>query len=229
MTDTLEKRTLKRSKAVRLAAFGGVIGPILFAVMVIIGGAVYDGYSHISQKISELGGEGAEYAIIQNLNFVMLGVFVLGLSWALARVLGPPYLGPALVGYFGLILAVHSVLPCDPRCNGQTTIGLLHNVTGISAFIATIAGMFVLARRWRHDADWGSHARLTRRIAFVAIGGLAWFVITQALEFSLGGIAQRVFVGALFLWIALTAWHLYRQLDTDEPDMEIQAGGPPAR
>jgi len=60
------------SRAVRLAALGGVVGPILFASLVVIGGILYDGYSHTSQKISELGGEGAEYAVLQNLNFIMI-------------------------------------------------------------------------------------------------------------------------------------------------------------
>jgi len=40
----------------RLAVIGGVIGPILFAVLVVVGGILYDGYSHTSQKVSELGG-----------------------------------------------------------------------------------------------------------------------------------------------------------------------------
>ncbi len=227
MTDTFEKQGVQHDRSIRVAALGGVIGPILFAVMVIVGGVVYDGYSHVSQKISELGGAGAENAILQNLNFIMLGVLILGFSWALARVIGPPYLGPALIGYFGLIAVVHgALLPCDVGCQGQTTVGLLHNVTGVSAFIATIVGMFVLARRWRDDPIWRSHADFTRTVAFVAVGGLAWFIATQALDAqSLAGIAQRVFAGSLLLWIAATAWKLYRQIDTDEPAMKMQAGG----
>ena len=227
MAHTYEMRTANHSKAVRLAALGGVIGPILFVVLVIVGGVVYDGYSHVGQKISELGGEGAEYATLQNINFIMLGVLTIGFSWALARVLGPPYLGPTLIGIFGLFSWIaNGLLPCDVGCQGETTVGLLHNVTGLSGFIAAIVGMFVLARRWRVDADWGSHARFTRRIAFMAVGGLAWFVATQALDAqSLAGIAQRVFAGALLLWIAVTAWKLYRQIDTDELAMEVQAGG----
>ncbi len=227
MTDIVEKQGVQHGRSIQVAALGGVIGPILFAVLVIVNGVVYDGYSHVSQKISELGGEGAEYAILQNINFIMLGVLTLGFSWALARVLGPPYLGPALIGYFGLIAVVHGLLlPCDVGCKGQTTVGLLHNVTGLSGFIATIVGMFLLARRWRDDPIWQSHARFTRTVAFVAVGGLAGFVITQALDAqSLAGLAQRIFAGALLLWIAVTAWKLYRQLDTDKLEMDVQAGG----
>jgi hypothetical membrane protein len=225
MIDTLVQNTVKRSRVIRLAALGGAIGPILFVMLVIVGGGVYDGYSHVSQTISELGGDGAEYALLQNLNFVMLGLLVIGFSWALAGVLGPPYLGAALIGFFGLSSAIaNGLLPCDVGCEGETTVGLLHNMTGLSGFIAAIAGMFILARRWRDDPVWQPHVGFTRFAAFVALGGLAWFVGTQALDAgSFAGIAQRVFVSALLLWIAVTAWKLHRQLEPDESAMEVGA------
>jgi len=202
------------SRAVRLAALGGVVGPILFASLVVIGGILYDGYSHTSQKISELGGEGAEYAVLQNLNFIMIGVLVIGFAWALARVLGPPLLGPVLIGIFGLLSSIaNGLLPCDAGCKGETTVGLLHNITGVVGFIAAIVGMFVLARRWRDDPTWQPHVGFTRGAAFVAIGGLVWFIATQALDAqNLAGIAQRVFVSALLLWIAVTAARLLSEI-----------------
>lgn len=209
---TSERNIGEYSGAVRLAALGGVIGPILFTVLVIVGGVLYDNYSHASQKISGLGGEGAEYALLQNLNFIMIGVLTLGFAWALARVLGPPYLGPAFIGFFGLSSSIaNGLLPCDAGCDGATTVGLLHNVTGLAGFIAAIAGMLILARRWRDDPRWQSHVGFTQGAAFVAIAGLIWFVVTQAMDAeSFAGIAQRVFAGALLLWIAVTAARLYR-------------------
>jgi hypothetical membrane protein len=215
MTYTLDRETSSGSRTVQVAALGGILGPILFAVLVVVGGLVYGGYSHASQKVSELGVAGAASATLQDLNFVMLGVCVLGFSWALARVFGQPYLGPALVGYFGLVVAVHGLgLRCDVGCQGQTTSGLLHNITGLSGFVAAILGMLVLARRWREDANWQSHARFTVRAASVALVGLVSFVITQATGTqAVAGLAQRVFVIALLTWIVITAWKLRRGLD----------------
>ena len=211
-------------RAVRLAALGGVIAPIVFAALVIVAGLAYDGYSHVGQKISELGGEGADFAVLQNLNFALLGVLILGFSWALARVLGPSYLGPALIGYFGLVAVAHAWIPCDVGCKGETAIGLLHNVTGLSGFVAAILGMFMLARRWREDTIWHPHAGFTRGAVAVALGGLVWFVITEAADIqSLAGIAQRIFAGALLVWIAVSAWRLRRSLDIDS-----SPGGVPA-
>ncbi len=119
MMDTLVQSKVKRSRVIRLATLGGVIGPILFVMLVIVGGGVYDGYSHVSQTISELAGDGAEYALLQNLNFIVIGTLVIGFSWALAGVLGPPYLGPALIGFFGMSSSIaNGLLPCDA---GETT------------------------------------------------------------------------------------------------------------
>lgn len=222
---TVRERAVRGSRAVRLAVLGGVIGPIVFAIVVVVAGFVYDGYSHVSQKISELGGEGAEYAILQNLNFAVIGVLILGFSWALARAIGPSYLGPALVGYFGLVFLAHAWIPCDLGCQGKTTIGLLHNVTGLTGFLATIVGMLVLARRWRLNPTWQFHARITRGAVAVALVGLAWFVITQAADLqSFAGIAQRTFAGALLFWIALTAWKLHGLLEPDKSPSEVNIG-----
>ena len=203
----------------RLAVIGGVIGPILFAVLVVVGGMLYDGYSHTSQKVSELGGEGAEYAILQNLNFIMLGILVIGFAYGLARILGPPYLGPILIAFFGVSSSIaNGLLPCDVGCKGETTVGLLHNITGVAGFIAAIVGMFVLARRWSHDPRWQTHIPFTRAAASVAIAGLVWFVVTQATDAqAFAGIAQRVFIGAFLLWISVTAVRIYRE-PADHPD-----------
>lgn len=203
------------TRAVRLAALGGVLGPLLFVTLIVVGGGMYDGFSHVTQKISELGGEGSEVALLQNINFVLLGVFTLGFAWALGKALGRPYLGPGLVGFFGVSSAIaNGLLPCDVACLGLTPVSQAHNVTGLLGFLAAIGAMFVLARRWRGDQRWHDHATFSLVTATVASAGLVWFVATQALDRqALAGVAQRTFVGALLVWISVTAWRLFRQLD----------------
>ena len=57
----------------------GIAGPITFVLGIIIAGTQYDGYSHISQEISQLGGVDSQYPWIQNLNFYLLSLTVIGL------------------------------------------------------------------------------------------------------------------------------------------------------
>ena len=64
--------------AVRVAAWGGVLGPVVFATLVIVGGAATDGYSHVTQKISELGAVGACLGISKKYKFLMWGW---GITW----------------------------------------------------------------------------------------------------------------------------------------------------
>lgn len=205
--------------AVRWAAIGGVVGPALFAGVVLVGGRLYDGYSHSTHKISELGGEGARYALLQNTNFIALGLLIIGFSWALARVVGRPLVGPIAVAIFGLSSAIaNRLLPCDAGCQGNTTVGQLHNMTGLLGFIAAIVGMLVLARRWRDDPTWEAHVRLTRTAALVAIAGLVAFVAAEGSGASaVSGIYQRVFVGALLIWVAVTAIRLTGEIPRHDP------------
>lgn len=204
-----------RAAMVRAAARGGVVGPFLFAAVVLVAGWQYGGYSHVRQKISELGGAGSEVALLQNINFLVFGILVLGFAWALGHHLGAPLLGPALLGVFGGASGLlQGVLPCDAGCAGSTPVGLAHNVTGLVGFLAALGGMVVLARRWRTDPRWSRHVTPTVVAVVVALAGLAWFVFTQATGdvHHVGGVAQRTFVVALLAWIARTAWLLDRQL-----------------
>lgn len=201
----------------RVAAWGGVVGPALFVAIIVLGGWLSDDYSHVSQKISELGGQGGDYAALQNVNFIVLGLLVLGFAWALGRALGPPYRGPVLLAVFGVSSCIaNGLLPCDIACVGATPVALAHNVTGFLGFLAAIAGMIMLARRWRNDPAWRHHVKATIGAVIVAVGGLFWFVTTQSADplHPLGGVAQRIFVGALLLWITRTAWLLQRQLSS---------------
>ncbi len=208
------QNTHRSSPAVRWLALGGVVGSALFVTLIVVAGLLDEGYSHTSQAISELGGEGADYPALQSANFIVFGLLVVGFAWALGRHLGGSLLGPALIAFFGLTTAIgNGVLQCDLGCEGQSTEGLLHNISGVSGFVAAIVGMFVLVRRWRPDPTWQSHARFTRVIALVALGGLVAFIATQGLEAeAVDGLAQRVFAAALLIFIAVTALRLHREV-----------------
>ena len=194
-------------------ATAGVVAPLLFVAVVVVAGFLFDGYSHVDDKISELGGVEASDAWLQTANFFVLGALVLWFAWALVRHLGTPWLGAALIGFFGFSSGIlNGVFPCDADCAGATTVGLLHNLTGLAGFLAAITGMILLARRWRTETEWQGHVRFTRGAIVLAVVGLIWFIAmeaTGAQQWS--GLAQRTFVVALLSWIFVTALRLRRQ------------------
>ncbi len=199
------------NRTVRLLALGGVAGPLLFVPIVVAGGLLYDGYSHAGQAISELGGEGAEYAALQNFNFIMIGVLVLGFSWALARVLGGPPLGPGLVG-FSVCRARSPTASCH-----ATSVATAKRRWACCTISAASAGSWQRSRACSCSRAAGgairggdSHASFTRGAAFVAFVGLAGFMATRAAGAeSIDGLVERIFAAALLTWIAVTAARLY--------------------
>jgi hypothetical membrane protein len=208
----MSTRSLRpESPWMRWAALPGLVGPALFILTVITIAAMQDGYSHVWQAISELGGVEGKYAAFQNVNFLMLGLSVVALSWALHHRLGGAVLAPALLAVFGLSGGIaQGLLPCDAGCRGATLTGLLHNITGITGFIAVILAMTAFARRWQLDPIWRGHARFTRQAAALAVAGLVSFIIVSAaLPTGPRGLLQRVFVGALFVWLMVTSWRLH--------------------
>ncbi len=83
----------RRSRLITLSAVAGLIGPIFFAIIVIVLGYLWTGYNHVTQAISELGATNAPNMGIQALNFAILGIltviFAAGLiilQWGLGYV-----------------------------------------------------------------------------------------------------------------------------------------------
>jgi hypothetical membrane protein len=179
--------------SIRWLALAGIIGPALFIMTVIAIGARQDGYSHVWQAISELGGVEAQYPVLQNVNFLMMGF--------------------SMLAFFGLAGGIaQGLLPCDIACRGETPVGLLHNVTGVAGFVAAITGMLVFARRWQLDETWRLHARFTRLAAVLAVTAFISFILVSALMPSgPRGLVQRIFVGTLLVWLMVTSWRLWNR------------------
>jgi hypothetical membrane protein len=195
--------------------------------MVVSPATRYEGYSHVSQAISELGGKGASDPLLQNVNFFVLGVLVLGLAWALFRSGIATARGATLLAGLGFFSAIGSAfLPCDLGCGGTTTVGLLHNVFGVTGFVLAIAGMLMLGRHWRDDASWSGHARFSRMAVVVAIAAIAVFIVMRATDSeAYDGVAQRVFVTALLGWIFVTSVRRYRDLASPAETSDAATAG----
>ena len=211
----LESRS-NQDNLLRFLALCGIAAPIVFTILVAVSGFIYEGYSHVTQAVSELGGVEAQYPLLQNANFFLIGVLFIAFAFGLHRGIGGgngSIFGPVLVGGFGVSAGMGSAfLPCDPGCEFQTLTGTLHNLTGLGGFVAAIAGIFVISRRLRGDPNWQtfySFSWITGIAALVSL--LLWIGVAKIAEVdSVNGVLQRLFILAWFVWVEVMALRLLR-------------------
>ena len=72
----------------KIFALCGIVAPILFTLLVIVGSLLRPDYSQIYNFVSDLGV--GQYAIIQNVNFVIFGLLSIGLALGLRGSLPSP-------------------------------------------------------------------------------------------------------------------------------------------
>jgi len=193
----------------------GMVGPILFVLGIVIAGVNYDGYSHISQEISQLGGVGSEYPWIQNLNFYLLSLTVIGFAFGLHKAIGGgngSIIGIVLIALLGFSSAgLNAIFPCDALCDGITAAGKLHLITGVGGFLAMAIGLIVISRRMAKTDDWKTYGRYT-----LASGILAFvlFFAVGAVDSNeasgVDGLMQRIFVSNYLIWLFVTGFRIVR-------------------
>lgn len=194
----------------RILTFGGVAGPILFTVIVVTCGALRPEYNHLSQFISELGESGGTNAGLMNYaGFMLSGSLILvsglGLAGRLPRS-GLTITGALLVALFGAGIFAAGVFSCDPGClpEDPSREGFLHNLVSLIAFVAMIVGVALLGFQFRRMPGWQGFAGYSFVTAAVAAALLVGMMTISAVM-PVIGLAQRVFLGCLFLWLVLVA------------------------
>ena len=211
----MSAKKAKNDGTLRLLSAAGIIAPILFTIIVITLGFLEPGYSHLTQAISELGQFGATNAIIQNVNFVILGVLILAFSVGLHRGIAKgSIVGPLLLAIFAIVGAIgNAIFACDPGCLMEDANSRIHNMLGLIGFLAFILAPLTLSRRLNKDSLWKGYGRYSIISGLLAILFLLIFIIgsaalSESLPF-LRGIFQRLFIGTLLLWVGVMSIRLY--------------------
>lgn len=187
----------------RLFALCGIIAPILFTLLVIVGSLLRPGYSQTYNFVSDLGV--GPNAIIQNVNFVIFGLLSMGFAFGLCVGLPTPR-GKALkagilfVVLFGLGVLFAGVFPEDYLS------GVPHNLVSATAFLTIIAAQLLIWRGLKNadNAVWGRYR------TYSLISGLLTFLLLIVLiGGDYPGAAQRAFLAVPWIWIEVTGLKLY--------------------
>ena len=193
-----EKGDTDPVKLTRLAAAGGVAGPVLFTVAWVAGSLRQAGHSAAGVQLSGLAAEDARNPQIMMAGFVVLGAGTAVFGAGLGRVTAPrsawPVAGPA----GGSRERCRRVVPArshaagGPGFAGESWHNQVHDVVSGVAYGAMLAAPLVLARRWRGDPDWAVLSRPVQVLALASAAALAVFASRIAGPYN--GVVQRIAV-----------------------------------
>jgi len=159
-------------KIFQILAICGMLSPIVYTAMWIIGGKLQSDYNHVRHDISSLFAVGApNKRLIQSfiiISSVLLFLFYLGLHEGLKD--GGSIIGPYLfiiASILGILIAFF--FPLDEGGEIITWRGKMHLILVIAMGIFTIAGMIALWFRLIEVPGWDTFATYSLVSAIVAL------------------------------------------------------------
>jgi hypothetical membrane protein len=126
----------------RLCLYAGIVSPVLWLGLILVGGALRPGFSHATQFISELGERGSSTEVLMRaVAFGVTGFLYLCFAAALPRMFG----GAALAVCAACLIALEGagrmgagVFPCDPGCVRISVTQDLHKWFATVGFLSGV-------------------------------------------------------------------------------------------
>jgi hypothetical protein len=184
----------------------GALAPLVYLIAVLVGGFLWQDYSHVRDTVSTLTSAGAPNQEVMVPLFALYNIFVIALAAGLyLGVEGKkPKITSALIaaaGFDGLVLFA---FPQDyPQGPPVTFTGTMHvAAAGIGALVSLLA-MTALYFELRHVKSWGAIAKISIILlpVAVAVGGFGAASITTAYA----GLAERLSIGTILVWLEVVA------------------------
>lgn len=196
----------------KIAAGFGLVAPVLYCATVILGGALWAHYSHVTDPISLLASAEAPDTALMNALFAVydIALCVFGGMWWVARREATQAeqiaaLAVGIVGFLGLIMFV---FPQDTPGTSVSTGGAVHIVLAAMMSLLTMLAIFLIGRadgRFPRRRNAALYSYITLAVVFVS-GGLT--VASIAEHWSYGGLFERCTIGMFELWVFVQAWRL---------------------
>lgn len=177
----------------KIYAIWGMLGPIVFNLIWIIGGIIQPGYSHIRDDVSSLMALGAPNKLLFDtmniIDFILEIIFLIGLILVVKELKGS-IVGPAILlsgKFLGILVPIFFPLNFGGLPTGFT--GMMHLIiVMITGFIA-LGGMIAMWRGLRKIDEWKGYSNYSL-ITFILT-----LIFTMLLVFSTGseimGLTER--------------------------------------
>jgi hypothetical protein len=185
----------------RLAAWGGVAGPLLFTAAWVVSSLRQAGHPAAEVQLSGLAAQDARDPQIMIAGFVVLGACSAGFGAALRTATRRPA-GPWLVVAGGAAAVAAGAFRRDhmlltgPGFAGESWHNQVHDVASVVAYAAMLIAPLVLARQFRADPRWAVITRPVQVLALASAAAMAVFASRMA-EPSNGAVQRTAVTLAL--------------------------------
>ncbi len=195
----------------QLIALGGMIGPVLYTLMWILGGILQPDYSHIRDDVSSLMAVGAPnkrlFDVIQLTNIILVIIFFSNFHWALDGGQGS-IIGPACFVLTNLInIPVVLFYPLDEGGGIESPKAQMHVKLVMIMAVFGAAGMLALWYRLSNTPGWtwyGTYSLIT--FIFTAITGV---IASKTAGSEIMGLTERLVVTANVQYIFVLAHNVF--------------------
>lgn len=197
-----------------ILALGGIVGPILFTILVLVCASLRPDYNHMHEFISELGASLTPNARIMNFaGFLPTGLCIIGFGISLFMYMRSAksvlaMLGASLVMVFGVGMITAGIYSCDAGCfEAITREGEIHGRVSAIAFISLILGIFILGITFRGISDLRKYMWYSLLSAVFAAFCMVQMVGSFETE-SFTGLWQRLILGTAFIWMGVIGYQV---------------------
>jgi hypothetical protein len=206
----------------RILFMCGVIAPLLFVFMAILGGAIRPDYSHIGDTVSELLSPGSPNRLLLSIIFtiyaLLMALFGIGILWFIRRSEQSTPIGIIGASLFiaaGLInVAIATLYPQDPWGSPPTFAGEMHmNLSGVIGLLQllSISLLGLWFRRAEIFPGFGAYSFLTAGAVILLVGFFLMMAGTPIM-----GLAERILILVGLLWtFVLALWMVSRRTYSD--------------
>jgi len=174
-------------------AICGMLSPLVFTMLWILGGILQPGYNHIRDDVSSLMALGAPnkllFDIMNLINYCLMTVFLIGFILVIKE-LKASIIGPALLlisSILGIVVTLFFPLNYDGEPTGTTGTGHLIIVM-LMGFIA-LGGMIALWRGLRNLAEWKGYDLFSLITVILTLIFTVFLLITTGT--AIMGLAER--------------------------------------
>jgi hypothetical protein len=201
--------------AQKIFSLCGLISPVLFVFMTILGGALRPGYSHIADTVSELFSPGSpNKPLLDTLHtttallgvFFGVGVFRLVRESQSSELIG--LIGAGIIITMGVVnVATATVFPQDAWGSTPTFPGEMHKIlAGVLALLSILSTLLIGIWLTRSGIfpGFGTYSFITVGIIVISGG----FAVTK-LGTPIMGITERITILVGLLWTFLLAMKMF--------------------